>query len=188
MEVKSFYSTKGGVGKTTLALNYSTYLKEVLDKNVLFINLDPQRAVEMIINNVGIDYSESLPEKPPSQYDYIVIDYPPASTLKNEPVGDLIMIANPSFLAIVEMLEEVKKFDNPIFLINKSFSNRKDQREIISDIETDNLRLFQFKEFNAIQRAENKMKTIFSLSIEEEAEIYNLAKAKLELKKIFDKF
>ena len=42
MEVITFFNNKGGVGKTTLAVNLASYYKIHLGKKILFLDLDPQ--------------------------------------------------------------------------------------------------------------------------------------------------
>ncbi len=55
MKVVSFVNMKGGVGKTTLAVNMADFLKNRHNKKVLFIDIDPQfNATQCLIN--GADY------------------------------------------------------------------------------------------------------------------------------------
>lgn len=42
MKVITFFNNKGGVGKTTLATNVASYLKNNFEKRVLFVDADPQ--------------------------------------------------------------------------------------------------------------------------------------------------
>ena len=42
MKVITFFNNKGGVGKTTLAVNLASYYKIHLEKKILFLDLDPQ--------------------------------------------------------------------------------------------------------------------------------------------------
>lgn len=50
MKVITFFNNKGGVGKTTLAVNIASYLKIHLNKRVLFIDADPQsNSTQMMI-------------------------------------------------------------------------------------------------------------------------------------------
>lgn len=52
MDVISFVNMKGGVGKTTLAVNVADFLVERHSKRVLFIDMDPQfNATQCLMNN-----------------------------------------------------------------------------------------------------------------------------------------
>lgn len=188
IKVKSFYSSKGGVGKTTLSLNYASYSKEVLGKKVLYVDLDPQKSGEMFCQNMGIEYSTEIPSAKPD-VDVMVIDYPPAATLEHKPLGEVVMISNPSFLSAVAMLNTAKEFEKATFLINRFHSNRKDDREIVKKFEEmDELsNVFTLKEYAAVQRAENKIKPIFSLTEEEAKDIYNFDKARQDILDLFEK-
>lgn len=42
MKILTFFNNKGGVGKTTLAVNIAAYLSKQKNKKILFLDLDPQ--------------------------------------------------------------------------------------------------------------------------------------------------
>lgn len=51
-EVVTFFNNKGGVGKTTLACNYASYLSKRLEQKVLFLDLDPQaNATQLLLTD-----------------------------------------------------------------------------------------------------------------------------------------
>nr|WP_303392048.1 AAA family ATPase [Bacteroides intestinalis] len=59
MEVISLINMKGGVGKTTVAINIAHYIAEKLNKRVLIIDVDPQfNATQCLMNDD--DYIEHL--------------------------------------------------------------------------------------------------------------------------------
>lgn len=59
MKVVSFVNMKGGVGKTTLAVNIADFLTSRHAKKVLLIDVDPQfNATQCLIN--GDDYVEYI--------------------------------------------------------------------------------------------------------------------------------
>ena len=50
MKVVTFFNNKGGVGKTTLAVNTAAYIVKKLKKRVLFVDADPQsNATQMVV-------------------------------------------------------------------------------------------------------------------------------------------
>lgn len=52
MEVITFFNNKGGVGKTTLAVNVAAYFSINFDKKVLFLDADPQaNSTQMMISD-----------------------------------------------------------------------------------------------------------------------------------------
>ncbi len=190
MKIKSFYSPKGGVGKSTLALNYASYCKEVLDKNVLFVDLDPQKSCEIFCKKMGVSYLSELPKGKP-EVDVLIIDYPPAATLEIAPLGDVVLIGSPSYLSVIGLIKAYENFNNPLIVINRFFGNRKDHREILGEVrELEGVKsaVLTLNEFQAIQRAENKITGVFSLSEADAKDIYNFDKAKLALSNIFNKF
>lgn len=59
MKVISFVNMKGGVGKTTLAVNMADFLSYRYAKKVLLIDVDPQfNATQCLLN--GDDYVEYI--------------------------------------------------------------------------------------------------------------------------------
>ncbi|NOJ69853.1 ParA family protein [Paenibacillus alvei] len=52
MKIITFFNNKGGVGKTTLAVNAASYISEILNKNVLFLDADPQaNSTQMVVKD-----------------------------------------------------------------------------------------------------------------------------------------
>lgn len=50
MKVVTFFNNKGGVGKTTLAVNIAAYIRKYENKKILFLDADPQsNATQMVI-------------------------------------------------------------------------------------------------------------------------------------------
>ena len=73
MEIYSFVSTKGGVGKTSIAYNFATYLSE-RDNYVLVIDQDHQCSISQLFDCDKQQHTDNLNI---SQYDYIIIDTHP---------------------------------------------------------------------------------------------------------------
>ena len=86
--IVSFVNQKGGVGKTTSAINFAASLKRKNFK-LLFIDADPQGSATQwhaVENNTAFEvlhHPEPITreeiEALTQQYDYLVIDAPPAS-------------------------------------------------------------------------------------------------------------
>jgi chromosome partitioning protein len=85
--IVSFVNQKGGVGKTTAAINFASGLSR-RNRLVLLLDVDPQGSVlqwRSIADNDDFDalhkpnpVSRSDIEAPARKYDYVVIDAPPA--------------------------------------------------------------------------------------------------------------
>jgi cellulose biosynthesis protein BcsQ len=51
MKILTFFNNKGGVGKTTLAVNIASYISKNKGKRILFLDLDPQaNSTQLILN------------------------------------------------------------------------------------------------------------------------------------------
>ncbi|WP_053955418.1 ParA family protein [Inediibacterium massiliense] len=71
MKVITFFNNKGGVGKTTSAVNIASYFAKKLDKRILFMDLDPQsNSTQLVVREEdwGKFYGPDRTEK--TIYDY----------------------------------------------------------------------------------------------------------------------
>ncbi len=150
--VISFVNQKGGVGKTTTAINIAASLKR-RNKNLLFIDADPQgsamswhavednNAFEIMHHPLSVNKDDI--EELSNNYDYIVIDAPPAIGEITESilaVTDLSIIPlSPSSLDIwsckgtLDMIEE-NRTENPDMdvklLINRKIPGTRVGRDV----------------------------------------------------------
>lgn len=84
MKIISIINQKGGVGKTTTALNLSTALRKK-NKKILLVDLDPQCNLSNTVNATAKN----------NIYDYIILDTPPSLgiiTLNALSISDNIII------------------------------------------------------------------------------------------------
>ena len=87
--IVTFINRKGGVGKTTIAVNLGGYLAKTLDKNVLLIDLDAQASASSWMMTQGL-YLEKIVEYPnnPQNSSYQIFrDAIFNETLFNQEVG-----------------------------------------------------------------------------------------------------
>jgi chromosome partitioning protein len=86
----AFWSPKGGVGKTTLALNFAAAAYYAGHK-VLVCDLDPQQSAVDIFNEKKLPYSvvSGLPQVLPN-VDFLICDYAPS--IFNIPVEETIIL------------------------------------------------------------------------------------------------
>jgi chromosome partitioning protein len=86
----AFWSPKGGVGKTTLALNFAAAAYYAGYK-VLVCDLDPQQSASDVFSENQLPFSvvPNLPVVPPN-VDFIISDYAPS--VKNLPTEETIIL------------------------------------------------------------------------------------------------
>lgn len=66
MKILTFFNNKGGVGKTTLAVNVASFLANHFNKKVLFLDVDPQaNSTQMMVpDELWLDYYGEEASKP----------------------------------------------------------------------------------------------------------------------------
>lgn len=88
----AFWHPKGGVGKTTLALNLAGYLHSQ-GKSVQVCDLDPQQSAVWIAgirpDGLGFLVMAGLPAQQPD-VDFLITDHPPR--LENLPIADVVVL------------------------------------------------------------------------------------------------
>jgi len=101
---------KGGVGKTTTAINLATALASV-DYNILLIDLDPQ-------GNASTGMGISQRERDSTAYDLLVLDTPIEKVIKKSNIPKIDIISSTVDLSGAE-LELVSKTNRELTLKNK---------------------------------------------------------------------
>ncbi len=161
----SFVNQKGGVGKSTTAINLAASLKRK-NHNLVLIDADPQGSVvqwHAVENNNAFEilhHPEPLDKfdikELAADYDYVVIDAPPAigqiakSILE---VSDLVIVPlSPSSLDIwsgwgtLEMIEEAKQTNPDLIvrlLVNRKIPGTRVGRDAREAIEVFDMDIFQ---------------------------------------------
>lgn len=162
--VISFVNQKGGVGKTTTAINLAVSLKKK-NYNLVFIDADPQGSA---IQWHSIEGNKSLeimhhpsPVQPydmkelSNQYDYVVIDAPPAIddiTKAILAVTDLAIVPlSPSPLdfwsckGTIKMIDEIRPLNPEIevkLLINRKIPGTRIGREARETVQSFHMKVF----------------------------------------------
>lgn len=193
----SFTSKKGGVGKTTLAINFAFYLANK-KKKVDFVNLDSQNSVKDFFqkDNKYIKYLEN--ESSSSNADFIIYDHPPSATLSHKARGLVILIGNPSRLAIKDAFVAIANntFKFYAVVLNRFQANSKGHNLIRSDLmsfinerkkskASRCVMTTALTEAKVIQNIENECNTLFNAT-ESQKKFYNYDKTKSMFTKFFD--
>jgi chromosome partitioning protein len=118
----SVWNPKGGVGKTTLALNIAAAIKAT-GKTLLLADLDPQRSAMMLSRdgNLPFEVVDEIPRDP--QADVLIMDHPPGY---EEPPEAKILIfpmrlARPDMQAGIQALKYLNGIKTVIVFTDADF-------------------------------------------------------------------
>ena len=162
--VISFVNQKGGVGKTTTAINLAVSLKKK-NYNLVFIDADPQGSATQWHSIEGNKSLEIMHHPSPvqpydikelsNQYDYVVIDAPPAIddiTKAILAVTDLAIVPlSPSALdfwsckGTIKMIDEIRPLNPEIkvkLLINRKIPGTRIGREARKTVQSFHMKVF----------------------------------------------
>ncbi len=120
-KIFSFCNQKGGVGKTTTAVNLATSLAQSANR-VLLIDIDPQGNAT---SGIGVD--KTMIEK--TAYDFICIEISSSEIILNTQVTNLNLIPSNSHLAGAEI--ELIERENREFLLKAAISKISDEFDFI---------------------------------------------------------
>jgi len=185
--VVSVWATKGGVGKTTLALNLSAGLA-ALGHRVLLCDLDEQGSVVDFANyakkqghDLGFQVVKGLPKAKPSA-DFVLCDYSPKVDKDNLPVGELVIVPSQpgalDYWATQKMLGKLKSNQQVIHVLNRVISSRKDDKEVILSMAG----ALVVHDRSVMRRVLAQGKTIYSAGLLDK--LYGARESKKELDKI----
>jgi len=163
----SLIHEKGGVGKTTLAINIAAAFKWLNKSSVLLVDADPQGSARdwhtnndgTVLDVLGIDrptIDKDL-QKISRQYDYVIVDSAPRlSTLTTKLIlsSDIILIpATPSPYdvwacpALVELIKQRQDITDgkpkAAFIINRRIKNTNIGKELSQTLENYGLPVFK---------------------------------------------
>ena len=120
-KIISIVNQKGGVGKTTTAINLGAYLAH-LDKHILLVDIDPQANAT---SGVGIDH-RSLPH---GIYEAIIGQKPIYAVIKHT-LQDKFKIA-PATISLAGASIELVNLENREYILNKALQEIKDEYDYI---------------------------------------------------------
>lgn len=175
MSIVSIWNAKGGVGKTTCAVNLASGLTE-RGYTVLLIDLDDQLSSWKLHQRGDFkwDCEKETPDNKP-KHDFIIFDYPPAQT--KVPSGSIVIVPfapskidYDSFTDSISLLRG-KKF---IPLVNKVDFRNRDEKPFVEKMLGDGALMIKLR--TIYKKAYGDDKTIFdirppSLAKEAKAEI-----------------
>lgn len=153
MKIISVQNSKGGVGKTTIAINIAKCLSK--DGKVILYDADPQRTAydwycikkDKSFDVVPIDNPKTLEtETRKNEFNYIIIDNPPAMSqffITSLKLADCLVIpvASSAFdiwglSSLVDMVNMINKNFDVLFVHNKIIRNAKMNQEIKEALES----------------------------------------------------
>ena len=153
MKIISVQNSKGGVGKTTIAINIAKCLSK--DGKVILYDADPQRTAydwycikkDMSFEVVPIDNPRILEnENRENNYDYLIIDNPPAMSqffITSIKLADCLVIpvASSAFdiwglSSLIDIINMITKNFSIFFIHNKIIRNAKMNKEIKEALES----------------------------------------------------
>lgn len=181
MKIISFINQKGGVGKTTLAINFAYTLHTLA--RVLLVDADQQKSlyrIESAKNNIDVltidDFQKQFKELE-SRYDIVIIDTPPYFSDKLPYIiqksGFVVVPVKPGLIDLVacnttiQLLEKYdKKFSLVLNMINKTSTINDDSLTSFKNLNP-NVDFFQ-------TRLSQRQSYIRSINTENELAIHDL--------------
>lgn len=180
MRQVAFWSPKGGVGKTTLALNFAAaaYYSGL---KVLLCDLDPQLSAFDIFNKKNLPFSV-IPNHPSiiPKVDMIVYDHSP--NVDQKPVADTVIIPmRPSILDLkaVNRSSKLVREKRVIRCVNAVDSRRTEERMMAMKLYSDGAHLIKDRSIYGASLAGGE--TVF------QTKSYGASEAKQELQRLLDR-
>ncbi len=193
MEKKYYiWNEKGGVGKTTIALQLVGYYSEIENKKVLIVDLDPQQSSRQVIE-MGkfpenlVRYITKEPGAAAKDFDVIIYDYPPGRQNIPEAKGQNEKLIIPfqangvSYRATLPAFELLAKEKQDVCKVLNMFDPRKkEHRELFEDLSS-NETVYTIKSRSIYERTVGQGVSVFSDTVQN---LYGIREAKEEIKKI----
>jgi len=176
----AFWSPKGGVGKTTLALNFAA-AAYYAGNRVIVCDLDPQQsAVDVFAENqLPFSVVPNMPQVMPN-VDFLICDYAPS--LDNLPVEETIILpmrASVLDLKAVAKTTRLIREKRIIKCVNAVDTRRHDERMLAMKLYADGAHLI--KDRSIYVRSLSQGKTVF------QQKIYGSNDAKNEMNRLLDR-
>lgn len=188
MKIISFWTPKGGAGKTTLALNVGGDLAD-RGFSVLLCDLDPQgTALDVAaLGKLEFDVRSGIPESQPD-VDFVLIDHPPGFT--QTPKSKIVVVPmRPSFLdfkANQKILRIINDSGNSqrqiVRVINCLDVRRKEEKKFADKLTSKNGSTVAIRNRSIFPRIAGKGKTVF-----QSGTLFGGGAARDEIRKLTDK-
>ncbi|MBV1910900.1 MAG: ParA family protein [Kangiellaceae bacterium] len=176
----AFWSPKGGVGKTTLALNFAA-AAYYAGNRVILCDLDPQQSAVDVFSDNKLPFTvvKDLPQVTPN-VDIMIFDYAPS--LDNVPVEETIVIplrASILDLKAVARTSRLVRDKRVIKCVNAVDTRRQDERILAMKLYADGAHLV--KDRSVYVRSLTSGHTVFQKNI------YGAREAKMEINRLLEK-
>ncbi len=176
----AFWSPKGGVGKTTLALNFAAAAYYAGHK-VIVCDLDPQQSAVDVFNDKKLPFSV-VPNEPQvmPNVDFLIYDHAP--DINNVPLAETIILPMRASILDLKAVNRSAKYirdKRVIKCVNAVDSRRQDERIMAMKLYSEGAHLIKDRSIYVKSLAEGK--TVFQKNV------YGSSDAKNEINRLLDR-
>lgn len=183
----AFWHPKGGVGKTTLALNLAGYLHSQ-GKSVQVCDLDPQQSAVWIAgirpDGLGFLVMAGLPAQQPD-VDFLITDHPPR--LENLPFGGVVVLPSGAvaheLAALTKALREMDARHATLPVVTRFNRQRAAQTSALQKV-PEMARAPRIADRSVYQRFVDEGRHIFDPAMDR---LYGVREARAEIAELFER-